>query len=551
LSFEVTEKDLLGRIGRLRTKSGTVETPLLLPVVNPVIQPISPKELSDGFGCRALIANAFLLKKNFGEEVIAKGVHGFLGFNHVVFTDSGAYQILIYGDIEATQEEIVAYEEAIDTDVATILDVPTGGKASRERAEYTVEETLRRARAALSSLTRKDILWIGPIQGGNHLDLVAKSASEMANMPFQIYALGSPTEVMERYIFNYLVDMVMTAKMHLPPGKPLHLFGAGHPFMLSLAVAMGCDIFDSAAYAIYARGGKYMTNQGTERLENLEYFPCACRICSEHTPSELLSLPQAERTKLLAWHNLELCFAEIRNIKQAIKEGRLWELVELRAMAHPSLLKAFKNLSKYSLFIEENSPVTHTHGIFYFGSADLTRPEIVRHHLRLEKWKPPEAKVLVLIPETSSKPFHRSREVKEIKAALEQLSDALLEVSFCVYAQPFGVIPLELDETYPLSQYEAVEPPDCETKKHVAQEVVEYIRNKGENYEAVVIYIAGDIGKELMKHVVEVGEFSNKLTFLTSEGKPWKHDAVFRVVSTIIGAWEAKRASFLNRMIRK
>jgi len=41
MSFEVKDRDLLGRIGRLRTKSGTVETPLLFPVVNPSLQIIA------------------------------------------------------------------------------------------------------------------------------------------------------------------------------------------------------------------------------------------------------------------------------------------------------------------------------------------------------------------------------------------------------------------------------------------------------------------------------------------------------------------------------
>jgi 7-cyano-7-deazaguanine tRNA-ribosyltransferase len=58
---------------------------------------------------------------------------------------------------------------------------------------------------------------------------------------------------MEQYLFDILVDMIIAAKMNLPPERPLHLFGAGHPFMFALAVALGCDLFDSAAYAIYAR----------------------------------------------------------------------------------------------------------------------------------------------------------------------------------------------------------------------------------------------------------------------------------------------------------
>jgi len=44
MSFEIRDRDLLARIGRLETKSGVIETPLLLPVINPTVQPILPKQ---------------------------------------------------------------------------------------------------------------------------------------------------------------------------------------------------------------------------------------------------------------------------------------------------------------------------------------------------------------------------------------------------------------------------------------------------------------------------------------------------------------------------
>lgn len=64
MSFEIKEKDLLARIGKLKTKSGTVETPLLFPVVNPYTQLISPKKIREQFGFEALITNAYILKKH-------------------------------------------------------------------------------------------------------------------------------------------------------------------------------------------------------------------------------------------------------------------------------------------------------------------------------------------------------------------------------------------------------------------------------------------------------------------------------------------------------
>ena len=150
----------------------------------------------------------------------------------------------------------------IDTDIATILDIPTGWDVTKGYARYTVKETLKRAKALKKMVTRNDLLWVGPVQGGQYLDLVAKSAKEMGKLPFQVHALGSPTPVMEQYKFDVLVDMIITAKMNLPPDRPLHLFGAGHPFMFSLAVALGCDLFDSAAYALFARQDRYLTESG-------------------------------------------------------------------------------------------------------------------------------------------------------------------------------------------------------------------------------------------------------------------------------------------------
>jgi len=316
MSFEVREKDLLARIGKLKTKSGVVETPLLFPVINPNIQPIPPKKIETEFGFDALITNAYILKKRFQNQPIEKGLHKFLDFNDTIMTDSGAYQILVYGDIEVTSKEIVEYQERIDTDIATILDIPTGWKVSENLAEQTVKETLKRAKEFFTLKTRDDILWVGPVQGGRYLNLVAKSAKEMGKLPFQIYALGSPTEVMERYRFDVLVDMIMTAKMNLPTEKPLHLFGAGHPFMFALAIALGCDLFDSAAYAIYARQNRYMTENGTYRLNELDYFPCACPKCARTTPKQALELSQKEREVFLAEHNLYVCNAELKCINK-------------------------------------------------------------------------------------------------------------------------------------------------------------------------------------------------------------------------------------------
>jgi len=479
VEFEIKSRDLLARIGRLKTKSGTVETPAFLPVINMAKQSVTPRELWEEFGCRILITNAYIIKKQQAEEATRLGIHSFLDFPGVVMTDSGAYQILAYGDIEATPREIIRFQEEIDTDIATILDLPTGWKVSKEHAEYTVKETINRAKELQESKSRKDILWVGPIQGGRYLDLVAKSAQEMSRLPFDIHALGSPTPVMEQYLFDLLVEMIFAAKTNVPFNRPFHLFGAGHPFMFALAVALGCDLFDSAAYNIFAQDDRYLTAYGTIHLEELEYLPCSCPVCYRRDPRDLREMPKNEREAELTRHNLHVCFAEIKRIKQAIIEGRLWEHLMIRAHGHPSLLQAMKQLKDYSEIIEKHSPIVKRSGLFFFSSIDLVRPEVIRHRKRLmERYEPPEkARILILFPSFGPRRTSKSRRYKKILADVcEKLHIDKGELHVCFYVPPFGVVPKEISDIYPLSQYEAAQPPDIETMKYIAQRIVEYVK---------------------------------------------------------------------------
>lgn len=489
MSFEIKQKDLLGRIGKLTTKSGIIETPLLFPVINPNVQLIKPSKLKDEFGFEAIITNSYILKKRFRDKPVQLGLHKFLDFNGSIMTDSGAYQILVYGSVEVNQKEIIEYQQKIDSDIATILDIPTGWKISHDKAKQTVIETIQRAKDFLKTKKTDEILWVGPVQGGKHLDLVEKSAKIMGKMPFQIHALGSPTEVMESYRFDVLVDMILTAKKNLPLNRPLHLFGAGHPFMFSLAVALGCDLFDSASYALYARRNRYMTENGTSQLEKLTYFPCSCPDCSKNTPEEIINGPAKEREIFLARHNLFVCAAEIRRIKQAIHEGRLWELVEIRSRAHPALYTAFNKIKKHLSFIEKFNPIIKKRGLFFFNSGSLNRPEVLQYRERF--WanyqQPNKTSILLLLPQTHKKPYHNSYEYKKIKKILNSISKKQKKVIHIVfYVAPFGLVPYELDEIYPISQNEISFPLDDKLIENVAKQISKYIKES--HYKTIILF---------------------------------------------------------------
>jgi len=535
MSFEIRERDMLARVGKVETKRGMLETPVLLPVVNPSIQPISPKAMREEFGCSALMTNAYIIKKRSESRAMEVGIHRFLDFDGVVMTDSGAYQILVYGDVESSNREIVRFQEQIGSDIATMLDVPTGWGVSEQYAERTVEETLKRAEELNRIKSQEDILWVGPVQGGVRLNLVAKSAKEMSKLPFQVHALGSPTPVMEQYFFDTLVDMIMTAKKHLPPERPLHLFGAGHPFMFSLAVALGCDMFDSAAYAIYAREDRYMTETGTVRLRGIEYFPCSCEVCAKKEPTTVREMPKPEREEFLARHNLHVSLTEIKRVKQAIFEGRLWEYLEMKCHSHPALLRAFLRLGEYNDYLEVFAAVSKRSGLFFYDCADLVRPEVVRHSRRLlERFNAPTyADVLVLLPQTRTKPFHDSREQRRVFEEFERKIDQKKSLTHvCTYAAPFGVVPVELDEVYPLSQFEISSPFNAETMKYVAEQVRRYINAK--NYSTVVLL--EDV--ENWKHTITLGckracRGKNIQLVVLKPTKPWSKSTLIDLIDTV------------------
>ncbi|WXG42722.1 MAG: tRNA guanosine(15) transglycosylase TgtA [Promethearchaeati archaeon SRVP18_Atabeyarchaeia-1] len=515
MDFEIRDKDVCGRIGAIRTKTGCFETPVLLPVVNPfALRGLSPSDLEKEFGCEAIITNAYLLWKHSAKESFERGVHKLLDFSKSIMTDSGAYQLLTYGDVGVEPREIVAFQENIGSDIAVILDVPTGGYEKRDRAVFTVDETIRRAKELGSIKRRDDILWVGPVQGGTYLDLVEHSAREMGKLGFDIYAIGSPTQIMESYRFDKLVDLVATAKFNLPIEKPVHLFGAGHPSIFSLAVALGCDMFDSASYVLYAKDDRYMTGSGTRRLGDLREKVCTCPACQRFELKEMLALPADERFTVVARHNLYLCLNEIRVIKQAIHEGRLWELVEVRARTHPRLLEGLKRLRKYRRQLEKYSPMVKPHAIFYAGPESLLRPEVTRHLMKMNRISAPlGTEILVILPEPDKKPFSKSKQQRKYRRIIrEALGRGQLEkIHICTVSKFFGLIPMELDETYPLAQHEAPRTPDLESRKMISHSIKSYVRKH--KYRAVLLHADHKVlGKcatdSILKLCVQLGIFA-------------------------------------------
>lgn len=464
-TFTFTRREGLGRLGRLETRHGPVSTPALLPVLDPSDLVLTPREIRREFGEPLVMTNAYLLRKRFGRGRIRE----MLDYDGPVATDSGGYQILRYGEIEADPDEMVRYQEEIGSDLAVILDVPTGIGASRRRAEETVRVTVERARRAVELRSDPEILWCAPVQGGRYLDLVEECARAVGSLEYQVHAIGSPVELLEGYEYSSLVDLVMTAKRHLPPDRPVHLFGAGHPSVLPLLVLMGCDTFDSASYILYARDGRYLTRERTLRLEELSSFPCECPVCSSLTPQELRERPEPERVRELARHNLHVLFGEVRRIRQALASGRLWEYAEMRCRSHPRLLEGFRRFLEYVEFVERFDPITKPSAFLHLGPESLRRPEVLRYDRKMEEYEPPPLPELLLLPCFERKELKRGEGTHLVRIV-----------------PPLGVVPEELEELYPMGQVVAPRILEREVKERLSLSLSRYLQRHGGKYRRIV-----------------------------------------------------------------
>ncbi|EQD54143.1 Queuine/other tRNA-ribosyltransferase, partial [mine drainage metagenome] len=103
VDFELLERDGLARLGRFTTPHGTIETPALLPVVHPdpARQPMPPREMRRVLGLGAVITSSYITWRTLPLRAIAEraGIHGLIGFDGPVMTDSGAFQQHAYGSV--------------------------------------------------------------------------------------------------------------------------------------------------------------------------------------------------------------------------------------------------------------------------------------------------------------------------------------------------------------------------------------------------------------------------------------------------------------------
>ncbi len=471
MTFELKARDATGRLGRLTTPHGTITTPTLLPVINPNKLLIPPPELTRRYHTDILITNAYIIYKHpdLHTAALKQGLHRLLHFHSTIMTDSGTFQSHVYGDVHLDPIQIVEFQRDIKSDIGTILDIFSEPHHTHAQAQAGITETIHRAQ---QSLPHKGPMMLAcPVQGGLYPDLRTHCAQELSKLHADVYPIGGVVPLMETQRYPDLVTVIAAAKQGLDPSRPVHLFGAGHPLLFPLAVALGCDLFDSSAYAKYAQDDRYLLPWGTERLPDLSDLPCPCPICTKYTAEELQEMTGDERVKTLALHNLYVSYAELRTIRTAITEGWLWELVEHSAATTPALADALRRLRDPPIqsFLEHHEPRSKTRAIRYTGPATIHRPLLHRYHTQLMTRYEPMYTTTIVIPERT-KPFSSS--YPTIVFALPTLAADV------VVDSTLGPVPLALDEMFPCAQSVFPATPDLETQLEAQKRLGEFLQSQ-------------------------------------------------------------------------
>jgi 7-cyano-7-deazaguanine tRNA-ribosyltransferase len=415
-------------------------------------------------------------------------------------TDSGTFQSYKYGKEDVEPFEIVKFQEKIGSDIGTVLDVFGDQNQTLDEAKRSVKETINRARRSIQFKGEMSIACT--VQGSIYPELREKCAKELSKIDSDFFPIGGVVPLMENQKYSDLIKVIISSKIGLDPSKPVHLFGAGHPLVFPIAVALGCDFFDSSAYIKYANDYRMIFSCGTEKLDKLTELPCNCPVCSKYDIDEFKKLEHEEKISEISKHNLYVSFTEIKKIRNAISQGYLWELVERKAVSNPCLIEAINTLNskQYKEWLEKYEPISKKRALFYTGPHTIHRPIIYRFHNRLLNTYYNKSRNFIIFSE-GKKPYSKyySKEVKRLYRENKDIS--------IVINSALGLIPIELDEIYPIAQSLFPNELDQDTVSYLEQLYDKFIGKKN------VLYWGK---KNLLKKVGQLKEIKN---IIFDEGK--------------------------------
>jgi queuine tRNA-ribosyltransferase len=354
VKFEVSHTDGQARRGQLTLAHGVVQTPIFMPCgTYGTVKGMMPTTLAE-IEVQILLGNTFHLMLRPGMEVMQQhgGLHGFMGWDKPILTDSGGFQVFSLGELRKITEEGVKFKSpingdqvfldpersmqmqaALNSDIAMVFDECTPYPAEKSAVQRSMEMSARWAKRSadeFAALENPNALF-GIVQGGVHLDLRDISREALQDIGFHGYAIGGlsvgePKEDM--------LEVVSHVAPLLPKDKPRYLMGVGTPQDLVECVRRGVDMLDCVMPTRHARNGHLFTSTGVIKIRNAVHKTdsgpldanCGCYTCQGFSRAYLYHLDKCGEmlgSQLNTLHNLHYYLSLMAGMRLAIENGRL------------------------------------------------------------------------------------------------------------------------------------------------------------------------------------------------------------------------------------
>ena len=346
-----TDSDSHARLGRIITPHGEISTPAFAPVgTQATVKALDPRDLHE-LGAELILGNTYHLYLRPGADLVAEmgGLHGFMGWDGPILTDSGGFQVFSLAKTRRvtdegvefrshidgsrhlfTPEMVVHTQEQLGADIVMVLD-ECAEPNDRAYNEQALARTHAWAERCLHAQTRTDQALFGIVQGGVFPDLRRQSAEFLTGLDFPGYAIGglSVGETKEQ-----MYSMLDITSPVLPENKPRYLMGVGAPEDLVEGVARGVDLFDCVLPTRLARNGALFTRAGRINIRNAQFARdaapieegCQCYTCRSFSRAYLRHLFKAGEllaSRLATIHNVHFLLELMRDIREAITAGSL------------------------------------------------------------------------------------------------------------------------------------------------------------------------------------------------------------------------------------
>ena len=355
-SFSVAATDGKARTGVISMRRGDIRTPAFMPVgTAATVKAMRPAEVRAA-GADIILGNTYHLMLRPGAERMARlgGLHGFMGWDRPILTDSGGYQVMSLSALTKMSEEGVSFsshidgskhmlspersmeiQRLLDSDIVMAFDECTKNGCTHDEAARSMERSMRWAKRSRDAFDAGEAhaeraALFGIQQGSLDQGLRRISADRLIDIGFDGYAVGGLAvgEGQEAMFgcLDFAPDM-------LPADRPRYLMGVGKPDDIVGAVERGIDMFDCVLPTRSGRNGQAFTWNGPLNIRNARFAEdqgpldprCACPVCSTWSRAYLHHLVKAGEmlgAMLMTQHNIHFYQDLMQNIRGSIAEGR-------------------------------------------------------------------------------------------------------------------------------------------------------------------------------------------------------------------------------------